>query len=79
MGPVKCTLINRTFSEVGATYRVQVYQSGEDVILILEFIENRRPNVGWPSNKKPDIVFSQAYHRFFKEQFDVVVLPKNEK
>ena len=64
---------------VGATYKVQVKQVEGNVVMEIAFVENRRPIPFVSASRYPDVALSQVHHRFFKEQFDVVVLSKNEK
>lgn len=58
---------------IGAAYRIKCEQSGNDVIMKVSF--EKRDFKWWsPSVKQPGLVLNQAYHRFFKEVFDVQVI-----
>ena len=58
---------------IGAAYRIQCTQHDKDVIMKVSF--EKRDFKWWsPSLEQPGLVLNQAYHRFFKEVFDVQVL-----
>ena len=58
---------------VGAAYRVRCTQCNADVIMDISF--EQRDFKWWsPSLKQPGLELNQAYHRFFKEIFDVKVI-----
>lgn len=58
---------------IGAAYRIKCTQYHADVIMEVTF--EKRDYRWWsPSLKEPGFVLNQAYHRFFKEVFDVKVI-----
>lgn len=69
--------INTSGSErdlnIGAAYRIKCTQQGADVYMEISF-EKRDIKFFSPSFKPPGLVLNQAYHRFFKEVFDVKVV-----
>ncbi len=60
---------------IGAAYRIKCAQRGQDVIMKISF-EKRDWKWFSPSTEQPGLVLNQAYHRFFKEVFDVQVLSR---
>lgn len=58
---------------IGAAYRVGCTQYNGDVMMEISF-EQRDFTLGSPSLKQPGLALNQAYHRFFKEIFDVKVI-----
>lgn len=60
---------------IGAAYRIKCAQRGQDVIMKISF-EKRDWKWFSPSTEPPGLVLNQAYHRFFKEVFDVQVLSR---
>lgn len=61
---------------IGAAYRIKCIQCDKDVILKVSF--EKRDFKWWsPSVEQPGLVLNQAYHRFFKEVFDVQVVDKS--
>lgn len=72
--------LNRRGSEsdmnIGAAYRIKCIQCDKDVIMKVSF--EKRDFKWWsPSVEQPGSVLNQAYHRFFKEVFDVQVVDKS--
>lgn len=69
--------LNKSGSEsdmnIGAAYRIKCTQRNSDVIMKVSF-EKREFKWWSPSLKQPSYVLNQAYHRFFKEVFDVQVI-----
>ncbi len=60
---------------IGAAYRIKCIQWGKDVIMKVSF--EKRDFKWWsPSLEPPGLELNQAYHRFFKEVFDVQVVGK---
>lgn len=59
--------------DIGAAYRVKCTQSDSDVIMEVSFVK-RDFKLGHPSLEQPGLLLNQAYHRFFKEVFDVKVI-----
>lgn len=60
---------------IGAAYRIKCTQCDKDVIMKVSFV--KRDFKWWsPSVEQPGLVLNQAYHRFFKEVFDVQVVDK---
>ena len=58
---------------IGAAYRIKCEQSGNDVLMKISF--EKRDFKWWsPSAEQPGLVLNQAYHRFFKEVFNVQVV-----
>lgn len=58
---------------IGAAYRIKCKQHGSDVIMKISF--EKVGSIWWPSStKQPGLALNQAYHRFFKEVFDVQVV-----
>lgn len=58
---------------IGAAYRIKCVQHDQDVIMKVSFV--KRDFKWWsPSTADPGSVLNQAYHRFFKEIFDVQVV-----
>lgn len=58
---------------IGAAYRIKCEQRDNDVIMKVSF--EKRDFKWWsPSTAAPGLVLNQAYHRFFKEIFDVQVI-----
>lgn len=58
---------------IGAAYRIRCVQQDQDVIMKVSF--EKRDFKWWsPSTGDPGFVLNQAYHRFFKEIFDVQVI-----
>lgn len=63
---------------IGAAYRIKCIQCDKDVIMKVSF--EKRDFKWWsPSLKPPGFELNQAYHRFFKEVFDVQVVDKQER
>lgn len=61
---------------IGAAYRIKCIQCDKDVIMKVSF--EKRDFKWWsPSVEQPGLVLNQAYHRFFKEVFDVQVVDKS--
>ena len=58
---------------IGAAYRIKCVQCDNDVIMKISF-EKRDFKWFSPSTEQPGLVLNQAYHRFFKEVFDVQVV-----
>lgn len=58
---------------IGAAYRIKCTQQGGDVLMEISF-EKRCIKFWSPSGKQPGLVLNQAYHRFFKEIFNVKVV-----
>lgn len=58
---------------IGAAYRIKCTQQGRDVLMELSF-EKRAGKLWVPDSQQPGLILSQAYHRFFKEVFDVKVV-----
>ncbi len=58
---------------IGAAYRIRCIQHEGDVVMEISF-EHRDFTLGSPSLKPPGLELNQAYHRFFKEIFDVKVI-----
>lgn len=58
---------------IGAAYRIKCIQCDNDVIMKISF-EKREHKWFSPSTEQPGFVLNQAYHRFFKEIFDVQVV-----
>jgi len=75
-GGVRYDIGRRGDSDFGATFHVKMFQKEDGVVLKLHFVENRRAFWKSMTYKIPEFVLQQAYHRFFKEQFDVKVLVK---
>lgn len=72
--------LNRRGSEsdmnIGAACRIKCIQCDKDVIMKVSF--EKRDFKWWsPSVEQPGSVLNQAYHRFFKEVFDVQVVDKS--
>lgn len=60
---------------IGAAYRITCTQRGQDVLMRVSF--EKRDFKWWsPSKEPPGFVLNQAYHRFFKEIFDVQVVDR---
>lgn len=58
---------------IGAAYRIRCVQWGNDVFMKVSF--EKRDWKWWsPSTEPPGFALNQAYHRFFKEVFDVQVV-----
>lgn len=58
---------------IGAAYRIRCLQWGNDVYMKVTF--EKRDWKWWsPDTGQPDFALNQAYHRFFKEIFDVQVV-----
>lgn len=58
---------------IGAAYRVKCEQNGNDVLMKNSF--EKRDFKWWSlSTEQPGLVLNQAYHRFFKEVFNVQVV-----
>lgn len=58
---------------IGAAYRINCEQRDQDVIMKVSFV--KRDFKWWsPGTGDPGFVLNQAYHRFFKEIFDVQVI-----
>lgn len=58
---------------IGAAYRIKCTQQGNDVLMELSF-EKKDIKFWSLDSKPPGLILSQAYHRFFKEIFDVKVV-----
>ena len=58
---------------IGAAYRIKCIQCDNDVIMKVCF-EKRDFKWFSPGTEQPGYVLNQAYHRFFKELFDVQVV-----
>ncbi len=58
---------------IGAAYRIKCIQCDNDVIMKISF-EKREHKWFSPSTEQPGFVLNQAYHRFFKEIFNVQVV-----
>ncbi|MBD5542051.1 MAG: hypothetical protein HDR00_12865 [Lachnospiraceae bacterium] len=73
--------LNMTGSEsdmnIGAAYRIKCKQQGSDVLMEIFFekedIKFWLPS-SWLPDSRPGLELNQAYHRFFKEVFDVKVV-----
>lgn len=72
-GGVAYNLNVKSDMNIGAAYRIKCTQQGRDVLMELSF-EKRAAKLLTPDNQQPGLVLSQAYHRFFKEVFDVKVV-----
>jgi len=61
---------------IGAAYRIKCTQQGSDVYIEISFEKSdiRLRKLWSPSSNSPELVRNQAYHRFFKEVFDVKVV-----
>lgn len=67
---------------IGAAYRIKCIQQGSDVIMEILFekqdikfwMQTGWMPSSWSPDGKPGLVLNQAYHRFFKEVFDVKVV-----
>lgn len=58
--------------DIGASYKIKCIQKDSDVIMNVSY--EGREHRWWYLQEKPDYLLNQAYHRFFKEQFDVKVI-----
>lgn len=58
----------------GYAYRIKLEQRDKDIIMRVSFEENRNTNWFSGNRGRPDDIINQAYHRFFKEVFDVQVV-----
>lgn len=59
---------------MGLSYRVRCVQKDSDVIMKISYEGGR---IRW-SAKTAFTIANQAYHRFFKEQFNVQIIPETE-
>lgn len=72
-GGVAYPLNVKSDMNIGAAYRIKCTQQGGDVLMELSF-EKRAGKLWVPDSQRPGLILSQAYHRFFKEIFDVKVV-----
>ena len=74
-GPVVYSLGRRdsnSHCDVGAIYLLSCEQQNQDVVLKIKFYGYSGIDLGYSTrHKTPTFVLNQAYHRFFKEQFQI--------